>query len=634
MENRFGLKDIVTFVLLVAIGVTLVTSMFQRDRMWEQLRRIEGKLDETRQRVEAVASETKALADMPRVAVASASPGEGGGAPDASWARPGVRIDWQPPVAFSTDPALEPGFGRGGEFTEIWEGKCARVTPFLSTDVYGRRVLDLVCDQLAVFNPKTLALEGRLAEAWQYAPDGTWLRVRLRPEATFSDGSPVTAEDVRYTYKEFILNPLIEAEATRSVLDMVKDVVVVDERTVEFQFSKVLFSNLAQTLNNYVLPKRFYERFEPSQINQSTSLTMGSGPFRLETLDPARQWNPGTDLILVRNEQHWARNRRSPLASMRFKTIQDDRSRLVAFRNGEGDLVTPTAPQFVTTQAESGWDDGNRAMKWFSMRSGYSFIAWQCGKRRGERLTPFHDRRVRQAMTMLLNRQQMIDEIWSGVGAVSKSPFSPESPASDPTLEPWPYDVERAKLLLAEAGWKDRDGDGVIENEMGDPFEFEFTLAQGGDIIDRIASFVRNACLKAGIRCNVRVIDWAVYTDMYKARDFDALTMAWQSSSPESDVRQMFHSDSIKGGGQNFMQWSSPEADALMEKGCATLDVDDRMKVWHELAAVLHEEQPYTFIRVIPWIRFVKRDIGNVQQYKTGLEPWEFFRMPAAQPAG
>jgi len=268
------------------------------------------------------------------------------------------------------------------------------------------------------------------------------------------------------------------------------------------------------------------------------------------------------------------------------------------------------------------------------MRSGYSFIAWQCGKRKGERLTPFHDKRVRQAMTMLLNREQMINEIWSGVGSVAKSPFSPESPASDAAKKPWPYDLAKARALLAEAGWKDRDGDGVLESEQGDPFEFEFTLAQGGDIVDRIANFVKNSCLKAGIRCKIRIIDWAVYTDMYKARDFDALTMAWQSSAPESDIRQMFHSDAIKGGGQNFMQWSNKDADELMERGCKTLDTAQRMQIWKDLAAVLHEEQPYSFIRVVPWIRFVKSDVGNVQTYKTGLEPWEFFRPAALAPTG
>ncbi len=648
MDHRFGLKDFVVVALLAAIGISLWLSMLQKDRVFEKVRAVESQVTELRARVEQLASEDKggkALATQIeaqlkawREEMAKQGPSTpklpAESSPQASadsWARPGVPIDWQPKRAFTNNPRKEPGFREGGEFTEIWEAQCARVTPYISTDVYARRVIDRVCDQLAGWDPETLALRGVLLDAWQYDPKGLWLRIHLRDGATFSDGAPVTAEDVRFTFQDYILNPLIEATATRSTLDMITDVKVLDPRTVEFTFSKALFTNLSFTLNNWVLPKHFYSRFEPSQINQSTSLLMGSGMYRLASLDPDNQWRPGEDLRLVRNEQYWDRDMRSPLAAMRFRVVSDERSRLAAYRNNEGDMITPTAPQYVATLKEEGWPKSNQSLSWINMRSGYSFIAWQCGKRNGQRMTPFADTRVRQAMTLLLDREAMIKEIWDGVGAVSRGPFNPQGPAADPEGKPWPYDVALAKQKLAEAGWKDRNGDGVIENEHGDPFEFELTLAAGGDIIDRIAAFVKNACLKAGIRCNVRLIDWSIYLDVTKARDFDAIMMGWSPSAPESDVRQMFHSDSIKDAGDNFMQWSNPEADRLLDLGRGTTDTAARMKIWHQLSRVLHEEQPYTFLRLTPWLRFVKKDVANVHPYKTGLEPYEFFR-PAAMP--
>jgi peptide/nickel transport system substrate-binding protein len=644
MEHRFGLKDVVFLALLLVIGFLTLNAMWQKDRMWEFLRSIESQVKETRARVEAVAVDAKAAGELNtrldeiEAALRSrpaAAPGESQATPATSaakdaWARPGTPIAWQPPVGYATDPRKLPGYRDGGEFVEIFEAKWPRVTPFINTDVYSRRIVDRVAEQLAVFDPKTLALRGLLADAWQYAADGTWLRVHIHPKATFSDGIPVTAEDVRFTFKDYILNPLIEAPAARAGLDNVADVVVIDPQTVEFVFhkDKILFTNLSNTLNQNILPKHYYEKLEPSQINKGTSLLMGSGPFRLESSDPDRQWNPGEDLVLVRNEQYWAVNARSPLASIRYKSITDESSRLVAYRNGEGHMIMPTAPQFVDVQKEADWAKENRSFNWINMRSGYTFIAWQCGLRAGKRATPFADKRVRQAMTLLIDRERMINEIWNGVGGVAKGPFNPESPASDSTNRPWPYDLARAKTLLADAGWKDRDGDGVLENEAGSPFEFEATLPTGGDIYDRIASFVKSACLKAGIRCTIRQADWAVYTEIGKARDFDALFLGWSANAPESDVRQMFHSDSIAAGGDNFVQWKSPEADRIIDLGRRTLDEAERMKVWHQLERVLHEEQPYTFIRVQPWIRFVKTSVGNVNTYKTGLEPWEFF-MPA-----
>jgi peptide/nickel transport system substrate-binding protein len=132
----------------------------------------------------------------------------------------------------------------------------------------------------------------------------------------------------------------------------------------------------------------------------------------------------------------------------------------------------------------------------------------------------------------------------------------------------------------------------------------------------------------------VKPIDWAAMADILKGRTFDALTMAWSASAPESDPRQIFHSESIKEGGDNFAQWNCPAADKAIDGIRSTLRFEERAKVWKEFQAVLHDEQPYTFIRVSPWLRFVKKSIGNVQTHKSGLEPWEFFRAGPAAAAG
>ena len=622
MNNRFGFKDFIQIVLLGAVLVLGWLQMVQQDRDRVLQQDMLGKLSAIEKQLSSGRVSAPTRDGGATVAVASR---------DESWARPGVKIEWQEPWDFASDPRKVPGFQEGGEFTDLFEAQPAKITPFLGSDVYATRVCNRVCDSLGAYDPTTLRFVGTLADAWQQDPEGLWIRVHIRPDARFSDGEQVTAEDVRWTFKDFIFNPSIEAERTRSTLDQIEEVKVLGPKTVEFVFNKALSFNMVAALGNYILPKHFYEKFEPAQLNSSTGLLMGSGPFRLERLDPSAQWSPGQDIVLVRNENHWGP--RSPLDKVRFKVVNDDLARLVAYTNGEGDQTLPTSPQFVSKTKEPDWDKNNQSLSWINMRSGYSFIAWNQGPRNGKP-TPFGDKRVRQGLTLCLDREQMIRDIWEGIGVVAKGSVNPESPASDPKLKPWPFDPVKGKALLAEAGWKDRNGDGILENEKGEPFRIEFTRASGGEIYERISNFLKSSYSKVGIQIDTKVVDWSIMQEITKSRDYDALMMGWSASAPESDPRQIFHSESIKEGGDNFVQWRSAKADQLIDKIRLTLEYDARMQIWHEFEATLHDEQPYTFIRVAPWLRFVKKTIGNVHPYKTALEPWEFFRYGAQATPG
>jgi peptide/nickel transport system substrate-binding protein len=641
MQNKFGLKDFVTLVILLAIGLSVWISMYQRDREWARLASIDSKMRELEQHLSRMEHTLESGAPgligarmgAPEPNVLSNVQSPSPAAKDESWAVSDIPITWQKPWTFANNPRGAPGARLGGEFTELFEARPAKIVPYLSTDVYGRRIIDQVCDSLAAYDPDTLELRGVLAEAWQYDPQGHWLRVRLRPRLRFSDGQPLTAEDVRWTLQEYVFNSQIEAERSRSTLDNIEEVRVIDDLTVEFRFGEPMFTNLSYTMGIYVLPKHFYSRFTAAQINQSTGLLMGSGRFRLADLDPDRQWTPGTDVVLARNEQYWGE--KPALDRMRFRAVPQDVARLIAYRNKEGDMVTPSAPQFVRVTTEPDWERHHHSLNWINMRSGYSFVAWQCGPRGGTggRLTPFHDRRVRLAMTHLLDRERMIRDIWDGLGAVAKGSNNPESPASNKQITPWPHNMDKARALLAEAGWRDRDGSGVLRNDRGDEFVFEFTHSTGSEVVERFADYLKNQCARVGIRCTIRKVDWSIFADILKSRDFDALTMAWSASAPESDPKQIWHSSSIQDQGDNFIQWANADADRIIDAIRRELDDAKRMTLWHQFEAVLHEDQPYTFVRVAPWLRLIHKDMGNVHPYRSGLDPAEFFRAGAASVA-
>lgn len=619
MQNKFGLKDFVLLVLVCVVGVLAWMGMRQDDRRWEQNKTLLSKVGSIEQQIARLEAKLESGVIMTGGGGANA-----GGVRDESWAVPGVEIEWQPPWSFSNDPRDDEGYRLGGSFTEVFEAQPSKITPVLAEDVYGRRIYAQVVESLATWDPETLAMRGLLAEAWQQDPEGMWVRVKIRDNARFSDGKPVTAEDVRWSFHDYINNPELETESLRSIMTSIDRVEVISDKVCEIHFKWLDAYNLQSALLFGVLPKHFYEHFTPSQINQSTGLLVGSGPFKLENLDPDDQWSPGEVVTLVRNEQYWGP--KPALERLRYFTIDNDIARLVAYQNGETDMILPSSPQFAEKEREPGFEDTTYMLKWVNMRSGYNFIGWQCGPRNGK-LTPFADKRVRQAMTMLLDRDLMIRDIWQGIGAIAVGPNNPPSPAAAPDVQPLPYDPQRARELLAEAGWMDRDGNGILENENGQEFVFEFTRASGGQTIERMQKYLIDQCASVGIRCIPRIVDWSQYDQIMKNRDFDAITLGWSASAPESDPKQIWHPDSIQNQGHNFIQWDAGQG-PIIDKIKSTLDTEERMALFHELHRLIHEEQPYTFVRVVPWTRFISKKFENVHPYASGLEQREFYLAP------
>ncbi len=670
MQNRFGVKDFITMAMLLVVIVMLGLFMFQKDRTFEKALEVQnatadiktmiasistgneelgsrlGSINSAAQRqtqhAEAMLAELRGLradaaagrldfsgVDAPDEASDSSSNTDNSTANDErdeSWARPGVEVTWSKPWAYTTNPTTLGGTP-GGTFIETFEGQMRTATPARYADVYGRRINDMVLEPLGAWDPQTLELRGRLAQAWQYDPNGMWLRVRIHPRARFSDGKPVTAEDVRFSYYDVVFNPEIEADRERSVYNNIADIKVLSEKVVEFHFKEARYDSIAQAFGWYVMPKHFYEKYTrtPQIYNQSTGLVMGSGPFKIANFDPERQWSPPSDLVLERNELYWA-PAKPLLANYRIKSNSNSLARFTEFMNGDSDFIRPTSEQFAAAASDENFlSQGRTAKKWLNMRGGYAFLAWQCGPRKGGELTPFHDKRVRLAMTHLIDRERILRDIRMNIDKVATGPFSSATSQADPTIEPWPFDLVRADELLLEAGWLDRDGNGIRENEAGKEFGFELTYPAGNESTEQMVRYVKQACANMGIRCDLKPIDWSILQPLLDQRDFDCVTFAWSASTPESDPEQIWHSKWINNQGDNWIQWNSPTADALIERGRKVLVDADRMKVWHELHRHFHEEQPYTFLFEMPWIRLASARAGNVQEYRSGMEWYEFF---------
>jgi peptide/nickel transport system substrate-binding protein len=257
---------------------------------------------------------------------------------------------------------------------------------------------------------------------------------------------------------------------------------------------------------------------------------------------------------------------RSPaLDKLRFRVVTNPTARLTAYTNGEGQVFLPTPAQLLDAAQDPRRSQDTRLLNWTNVRSPYLGIAWQCGDRAGKP-SVFKDKRTRRAMTHLIDRALMNREIYRGVGTVISQPCNPESVQFDPRLEPWPCSTERATALLAEAGWKRRTENGPLVNGAGEEFRFAVTLPEMGEIDDQIARYLADRCAAVGIVCTADVVDRTAHAAKARAHDFDAILWAWFPRDPETDLSEIFHSRAIEGG-NNFNQWSCPEADALLDKG-------------------------------------------------------------------
>jgi len=662
MENRFGLKDLLMVVLLLGVIVMVGLAMAQYDRQYVVLQRIESNLRQ----------QQTDLADLNRT-LARGVPMIGGSAAQGAGGATGYDSPKGNPFQHLIEAEAKPDFARGDWLVENFGVKFQRLTPLGTVaDLYTMWVEARMFEQLAFRDPYTLKFVPLLAtdwdikdnsEAWQkyvderkkvplteaealeeesapsrdkpddrkaYAakrvkegrrdadigaepncPPAIEIVLKLRRGVTFSDGSPFSADDVVFSY-DWIMNKQVQAPRERSYLARIKSVEKVDDFTVSMKFKEPYFAALSvATTNMQIISKKFYEPIGPDKFNETPGLCMGTGPYMMK--DPT-SWKPGQKLELIRNERYWGE--RGTFDRLVFNEVEGENAEVVMLRNGQLDRLRCSPDQYVELLKDQGLMARMNHFEVESVDSGYTFVGWN--QRRNNKPTLFTDKRVRQAMAMLCDRERMARQLYHGFATVAKSTFSELSGQSDPNIKPLPYDVQRAKALLKEAGFEDRNGDGVIEAADGTPFRFKLTFKSGDEFSKKMALFLKDSYSPAGIVAEPDATDWNIMMKNLDSRNFDAITLGW-SADVEDDPYQIFHSDQIADAGDNFISYDNPEKDRLIDLGRRTLDDKKRLEVWHQLEKVITDDQPYTFLLERKSLQLVDKRIANVEPSKLGL---------------
>ena len=230
-------------------------------------------------------------------------------------------------------------------------------------------------------------------------------------------------------------------------------------------------------------------------------------------------------------------------------------------------------------------------------------------------------------MTQLIDREKLLAKINFGLGRVVEGPFFPGAEQYAKDLPSIPHDPSAAKALLTEAGWRDSDGDGILDRE-GLPFVFTFLYPASSKFAERVAPILKEDFKNNGIVMTIERLEWAAFLGRIEKKDFDVVTLGW-STSFETDPYQIWHSSQAQiERGSNFISFENEEADRLIEAARVEFNEERRNALYTKFQKILHEEQPYTFLFASDSLVAVARRFGNVVVHRAGLDPREWTVAP------
>jgi peptide/nickel transport system substrate-binding protein len=225
----------------------------------------------------------------------------------------------------------------------------------------------------------------------------------------------------------------------------------------------------------------------------------------------------------------------------------------------------------------------------------------------------FKDKLVRQALTMAINRESIVEGVLLGLGTVTDTPYKPDTYWYNHNVKKFPYDPEKAKQMLAEAGWKDTDGDGTLDKD-GKPFEFTIITNHGNEIRKNAAIIIQRDLKKVGITVKIRVIEWAAFLKNFiNKRKFEACLLGWGIGIDPSQI-DIWNSKKTGENELNFINYQNPEVDRLLDLGASTYNREERKKYYDQFQEIIAEDQPYTFL-------FVQYSLPIINSRFHGIKP-------------
>ncbi|HQA04097.1 MAG TPA: peptide-binding protein [Thermodesulfovibrio thiophilus] len=470
-----------------------------------------------------------------------------------------------------------------------------RLLPLFASDSASADISGRVFNGLTKYD-KNLNIVGDLAEKWIISKNGKEIIFYLRKGVKWHDGIEFTAEDVVFTYKA-ITDPSNPTPYS-STYGPVKEVKVIDKYTVKILYEKPFAPSL-ESWGMGILPKHLLEGKElfNSPLNRAP---VGTGPYKM------KEWVTGQRIILERNQNYFEG---LPFFEKFISRIIPDASTMfLELRFGGIDYMGLNPAQYKYYGTKDFFKKYFNVYRYPSF--GYTYIGYNLKN------VLFSDKKVRQAIAHSINKKEVIEGVLLGYGSPCTGPFPPSSWAFNPDVTDFEYSPEKAKNILYELGWR-TGNDGILVKD-GKRFSFILLVNQGNEGRLKTAQIIKEQLKNVGIDLNIRVLEWQSFLELVTKRQFQAVLLGW-SLSHDPDLYDIFHSSKTKHGEFNFVSYSNPYVDRLIEQARGILNRDERKKLYFKIHKLITEDQPYTFLYVPDTIIAVNKRIKGIEPAPAGI---------------
>ncbi|UDQ98224.1 ABC transporter substrate-binding protein [Lentisphaerota bacterium WC36G] len=468
-----------------------------------------------------------------------------------------------------------------------------------------------------------------IADSWHISDDKLTYHIKIKKGVLWHDftdpvsgkrwlDKEVTSEDFKF-YVDVIKNKDVNCPQIRTYFKALNRIEILNDYEFKVYWDKKYFKTDEMTLGLMPFPKHLYHaysgKFDGKKFNEDAkrnSMIIGCGPYYLAEVQKGRRY------IFKRFEKYFGREYgiMPKIEELVYNVVKLPNTRLQMMKSQSLDLLGLNADQWKNHTKSAEFDVKTGFLKKVKAPGrSYSYIAWNLQNEL------FRSKKVRRAMTHLVNRDYILKFVYNNLARITTGPFVIDSPFYDKSIKPINFSIAKALQILALEGWQDTDGDGILDKN-GKNFEFTFMIVSASETQKKISEIIKEDMRKVGIKMNILPIEWSVFIDRINKKKFDACTLGWTATF-EPDPYQIWHSSQadVKQNSSNFISFKNKEADKLIEQIRVTFDIEKRADLCKKFHRLISDEQPYTFMMVPNKLFIYNKRLQNVRTFPLDVAP-------------